>query len=212
MVDALFAAGDMFAAIRAQRYAAPLLSDLVAIAQAPQVADLYGGDMRLENTAESPVQLFNRRISAATREWPLLAYPTRFDLGPARVVSLDVAALCGDMTPVGQRQTAIAYLLALHVLSQDLFLDSQTAAIAPAAYRNYHRERIATLLATPKKFCIDEKHRCGGLAAVDAQIVRFMREGRKVNVHMALASQILDDFTAEMVELATTIYSQTVFR
>lgn len=206
VVDALFEAGDPPAAIRAQRYAVPLLSDLVAIAQAPQVADLYGGDMRLENTAESPVQLFNRRVSAATREWPLLAYPTRFDLGNARVVSLDVAALCGDMTPVGQRQTAIAYLLALHVLSHDLFMDPQTAPIAPVRYQTYHRDRVEALLATPKKICIDEKHRCGGLRAVDAQIVRFMREGRKANVHIALASQMLDDFTAEMAELATTIY------
>ena len=162
--------------------------------------------MRLENTAESPVQLFNRRVSATTREWPLLAYPTRFDLGNARVVSLDVAALCGDMTPVGQRQTAIAYLLALHVLSHDLFMDPQTAPIVPVRYQTYHRDRVEALLATPKKICIDEKHRCGGLRAVDAQIVRFMREGRKANVHIALASQMLDNFTAEMAELATTIY------
>ena len=33
-----------------------------------------------------------------------------------------------------------------------------------------------------------------------------MREGRKANVHVALASQILDDFSDEMVELATTVY------
>ena len=53
------------------------------------------GPMRLEATAESPVQWFSCAISAATREWPMLAYPTRFDLGNARVVGLDVAALCG---------------------------------------------------------------------------------------------------------------------
>ena len=206
VVDALFDAGDVPAAVRAQRYAVPLLSDLIAVAQRPQVIHLYGVDMRLENTAESPVQLFNRMVSAATREWPLLAYPTRFDLGNARVASLDVAALCGDMTPVGQRQTAIAYLLALHVLSHDLFLDLQTATRAPPRYQTHHRNRIESLLAYPKQFCIDEKHRCGGITAVDAQIVRFMREGRKANVHVALASQILSDFTDEMAELATTLY------
>ena len=206
VVDALFEAGDVPAAARAQRHAVPLLSDLIAVAQQPQVAHLYGGDMRLENTAESPVQLFNRMISAATREWPILAYPTRFDLGNARVASLDVAALCGDMTPVGQRQTAIAFMLAMHVLSHDLFQDSSVAALGPDRYKRYHDERAESLLAYPKKFCIDEKHRCGGAPAVDSQIVRWEREGRKANVHIALASQILDDFTDEMVELATAVY------
>lgn len=206
VVDALFAAGDIPAAIRAQRYAVPLLSDLVVVAQEPQVTHLYGASMRLEATAESPVQWFSRAISAATREWPMLAYPTRFDLGNARVVGLDVAALCGDMTPIGQRQTAIAYLLAMHVLSHDLFWDAQTADLAPEGYRAYHRDRHERLLAYPRKFCMDEKHRCGGIAAIDAQIVRWMREGRKANVHTAVASQILGDFSDEMAELATTIH------
>lgn len=206
VVDALFDAGDLPAAIRAQRFAVPLLSDLVVVAQQPQVTHLYGGEMRLENTAETPVQLFNRVISAATREWPLLAYPTRFDLGNARVASLDVAALCGDMTPVGQRQTAIAYMLAMHVLSHDLFMSREAADAAPARYRTYHRDRAESRLAYPQNFFIDEKHRTGGIAAVDAEIVQMMRVGRKGNVHVTLASQILTDFSNEMAELATSIY------
>ena len=206
VVDALFEAGDAPAAIRAQRYAAPLLSDLNAIAPWPQVMALYGDALSLQRTGESPVALFTRVIAAATREWPLLAYPTRFDLGNARVASLDLAALCGDMTPVGQRQTAIAFLLARHVLGRDLFLDDQTPGWAPVRYRAWHRDRVEALLAYPKKFCIDEKHRCGRFHAVDGQIVRDMREGRKSHVHIALASQILEDFTDEMAELATAIY------
>ena len=206
VVDALFEVGDVPTAIRAQRYAVPLLSDLVVVAQEPQVTHLYGTAIRLEATAESPVQWFSRTISSATREWPMLAYPTRFDLGNARVVGLDVAALCGDMTPLGQRQTAIAYLLAMHVLSHDLFWDTQTTVQAPERYRAYHRDRHERLLAYPRKFCMDEKHRCGGIAAIDAQIVRWMREGRKANVHTAVASQILGDFSDEMAELATTIH------
>lgn len=206
VVDALFDVGDIPAAIRAQRYAVPLLSDLVVVAQEPQVTHLYGVAMRLEATAESPVQWFSRAISAATREWPMLAYPTRFDLGNARVVGLDVAALCGDMTPVGQRQTAIAYLLAMHVLSHDVFWDASTTERAPERYRAHHRDRHERLRAYPRKFCMDEKHRCGGIAAIDAQIVRWMREGRKANVHTAVASQILSDFSDDMAELATTIH------
>jgi len=206
VVDALFEAGDPEAAVRAQRCAVPVLSDLVAVAQQPQVRDLYGGAMRLVGTAESPIQLFNRIISAATREFPLLAHPTRFDLGNARVAALDVAALCGDMTPVGQRQTAVAYLLARHILGRDLFLDDHLARAAPPRYRAYHARRFEEHLAYPKKFCVDEKHRCGPIAAINAQLVRDQREGRKNNVQVALASQILTDFSAEMIELASSVY------
>lgn len=205
VVDALFAAGDLEHAIRAQRFATPLLSDLVAIAQRPQVRDIYGG-MRLVGTAESPVQLFNRIVSAATREFPMLAYPTRFDLGNARIAALDVAQLCGDMTPIGQRQTAVAFMLARHALGRDLFLDESIAALAPERYRAYHLKRFEDNLAYPKKLCVDEKHRCGPVSAVNAQLVRDMRESRKMNVHIDLASQILSDFTAEMVDLATCEY------
>lgn len=206
VVDALFEAGDPEAAVRAQRCAVPVLSDLVAVAQQPQVRDLYGGAMRLVGTAESPIQLFNRIVSAATREFPLLAHPTRFDLGNARVAALDVAALCGDMTPVGQRQTAVAYLLARHILGRDLFLDDHLARAAPPRYRAYHARRFEEHLAYPKKFCVDEKHRCGPIAAINAQLVRDQREGRKNNVQVALASQILTDFSAEMIELASSVY------
>jgi intracellular multiplication protein IcmB len=206
VVDALFDAGDREGAVRAQRFAVPVLSDLIAIAQQPQVRDLYGGSMRLVDTAESPIQLFNRVVSAATREFPILAYPTRFDLSNARVAALDVAALCGDMTPVGQRQTAVAYLLARHLLGRDLFLDDHLARAAPLRYRAYHARRFEEHLAYPKKFCVDEKHRCGPIAAVNAQLVRDQREGRKNNVQVALASQILTDFSDEMIELASSVY------
>ncbi len=206
VVDALFDVGDREGAVRAQRFAVPVLSDLIAIAQQPQVRDLYGGAMRLVDTAESPIQLFNRVVSAATREFPILAYPTRFDLSNARVAALDVAALCGDMTPVGQRQTAVAYLLARHLLGRDLFLDDHLARAAPLRYRAYHARRFEEHLAYPKKFCVDEKHRCGPIAAVNAQLVRDQREGRKNNVQVALASQILTDFSDEMIELASSVY------
>ena len=167
VVDALFDVGDIPAAIRAQRYAVPLLSDLVVVAQEPQVTHLYGAAMRLEATAESPVQWFSRAISAATREWPMLAYPTRFDLGNARVVGLDVAALCGDMTPSVRRQTAIAYLLAMHVLSHDVFWDASTTERAPERYRAHHRDRMNACGRTAQ-ILHGRKHRCGGIAAIDA--------------------------------------------
>ena len=205
IVDALFQAGDVDNATRAQRYAVPILSDLVAIAQAPQVQDIYGG-MHLIGTGESPIQLFNRIISAATREFPILAYPTRFDIGNARLASLDIANLCGDMTVIGQRQTAIAYMLARHILGRDIFLDEHSARYAPTLYQNHHRQRFDEAEAYPKKLCMDEKHRCGPIRPVNAQIVRDMREGRKNNVHVDLASQIMTDFTDEMIELASSVY------
>lgn len=39
-----------------------------------------------------------------------------------------------------------------------------------------------------------------------AQVVRDVREGRKWGVQIVLASQLLDDFSADMVDLATAVW------
>ena len=42
--------------------------------------------------------------------------------------------------------------------------------------------------------------------AVRSQVIRDVREGRKWGVQIALSSQLLDDFTNDMVDLATGVW------
>jgi intracellular multiplication protein IcmB len=157
-------------------------------------------------SAENIIHAFERMIAAAVREFPILASVTRFDIGGARVVAIDLQ----DVSPQGDanadRQTAIMYMLARHVMVRSWWLGADMLRSVPEKYRAYHEARIRDIRETPKRICFDEFHRTSGSAAVRSQVIRDVREGRKWGVQIVLASQLLDDFTKDMVDLATGVW------
>ncbi|HET9843272.1 MAG TPA: type IV secretion protein IcmB, partial [Gammaproteobacteria bacterium] len=110
VTDALFTNGKIHEAALAQRYTSPLLADAVAICRTPVVEDLYG--KIVAPTGESLIVAFGRMISSAVREYPLLSRVTAFDLGEARVVSLDLDEVAKTGGEAADRQTAVMYMLA----------------------------------------------------------------------------------------------------
>jgi len=115
-----------------------------------------------------------------------------------------------DVAPQGDdiaaRQTAIMYMLARHVLIRSWWLGPEIVRAVPEKYRSYHEARIRDVRETPKRICFDEFHRTSRTNAVRAQVVRDVREGRKWGVQIVLASQLIDDFSKDMVDLATGIW------
>ena len=103
----------------AQRYAMPILSDLTAVARDTAVTDLYG--KITITTGESIIDAFLRMISSATREYPILTTQTRFDIGDAKVVSLDLDEVAKSGGDAADRQTAVMYMLARYVLAKDFY-------------------------------------------------------------------------------------------
>ena len=90
VVDMLFGAGAIEAAARAQRYAVPVLGDLLASVREPAVQGLVG------NTAygaggETVTQAFIRILTALSGDWPVMFAPTAFDIGGARLAAVDLA-------------------------------------------------------------------------------------------------------------------------
>lgn len=204
VTDALFLAGFYHEALLAQRYAVPLLPDAAAICRTQAVEDLYG--LVKAPTGEPLIQAFSRMISSAVREYPIIANVTRFDLGDARIVSLDLDEVAKSGGDVADRQTAVMYMLARYVLGRSFYLTEDVLTDMPEAYRSYHRTRIAEIREDPKRLVYDEFHRTSKARAVRDQVILDMREGRKWNVQIALISQSLDDFDAIMVEFATSIF------
>lgn len=204
VTDALFAKGYVHEAMMAQRYAMPLLADAGTICRAPAISDLFG---RVTiGTGESLVEAFNRMISSAIREYPLLARPTQFDLGEARVVSLDLDEVAKTGGEAADRQTAVMYMLARYILARDYYLTVENVQDMPDAYRTYHRARVMEIREDHKRIVMDELHRTSKAKAVRDQVIVDMREGRKWKVQVALLSQSLDDFDEIMIDFATSIY------
>ena len=197
-------AGFAHEASIAQYQAMPLLADAASICRTPAVEDLYG--KITVPTGESLINAFARMISAAVREYPILSQATRFDLGEARVVALDLDEVAKSGGDAANRQTAVMYMLARYVLARHYYLTEENLADMPEAYRNYHERRISEIREDPKRIVFDEFHRTAKTSAVRDQMIVDMREGRKWNVQIALVSQSVEDFDEVMIEFATSIF------
>lgn len=204
VTDALFLAGFQHEALLAQRFAMPLLADAAAICRTQVIEDLYG--QVTAPTGEPLIQAFGRMISSAVREYPILSGITKFDIGDARVVSLDLDEVAKSGGDAAERQTAVMYMLARYTMARHYYLTEDALSDVPAAYRDYHKTRIAEIREDAKRIVFDEFHRTSKARAVRDQVILDMREGRKWNVQIALISQSLDDFDAVMVEFGTSIF------
>lgn len=204
ITDNLFKAGHIHEAGLAQRYASPLLADAASICRSQTVEDLYGSIK--SPTGEPIINAFGRMISGAIREYPILGQPTAFDLGEARIVSLDLDEVAKTGGEAADRQTAIMYMLARYILARHYYLTEDILNEIPEIYREHHRQRILELREDPKRIVLDEFHRTSKAKAVRDQVIVDMREGRKWNVQVALISQSLDDFDPVMVEFATSVF------
>ena len=204
VTDALFSAGFVHEALLAQRYAMPLLADAASICRTPSIEDLY--EKVTAPTGESLINSFSRMVSGAVREYPILSRVTAFDIGDARVVSLDLDEVAKSGGDAADRQTSVMYMLARYILARHYYLTEEGMNNVPEQYKPYHKQRVVEIREDPKRIIYDEFHRTAKSSAVREQVIVDMREGRKWNVQISLLSQSIDDFDSVMVDFATSIY------
>lgn len=205
VVDKLHEIGQHNLASLAQRHAVPVLGDSITAARRPQIQSLLE-ETQIGGSSESVINAFERMITSAVREYPILASVTQFDIAGARVCSLDLMDICPQGDSTADRQTALMYMLARNALVRSWWIGPEALENIPENYRAYHETRLQDLAETPKRICYDEFHRTSSSSAVRSQIVRDVREGRKRGVQIVLASQLLDDFDSDMVDLATGVW------
>ena len=205
VVDALFDAGLTTAAGRAQRFAVPLMSDLVTAVRAPAIQALVSR-ATWSGGGETVTEAFIRILTGAADAWPIFFHPTAFDTGAARIAAIDLR----DVAPAGSaeadRQTSAVYMLARHALTRHWWIDEEAAEAIPSRYRDWHRRRLVAIREAPKRLAYDEFHRAGRARAVVDQVERDIRETRKLRVTVSLASQRIEDFSPALVELANRIW------
>ncbi len=204
VTDALYSAGFVHEAMLAQRYAMPLLADAASICRTSSIEDLY--ERITAPTGESLINAFSRMISSSVREYPILSRVTAFDIGDARVVSLDLDEVAKSGGDAADRQTAVMYMIARYVLARHYYLTEESLTNIPEQYKEYHKERVHEIREDHKRIVYDEFHRTSKSAAVREQVIIDMREGRKWKVQIALLSQSVDDFDPIMIDFATSIY------
>ncbi|MGM0422104.1 MAG: type IV secretion protein IcmB [Pseudomonadota bacterium] len=205
VVDLLFDKGRTYEATLAQRNAVPTLGDSIAAARRPQIRNLLE-ETQIGGSSEGVIHAFERMITSAVREFPILSSVTKFSLAENRITALDLADVCPQGDDTADRQTSIMYMLARHALITKWWLNEEALAMMPEKYRPYHEDVLRDIAETPKRLCFDEFHRTSGSKAVRSQLIRDVREGRKRGIQIVLASQLLDDFDDDMVDLATGVW------
>lgn len=202
VVDGLFERGHVHEALQAQRYAMPLLADVGA-----QIRQNKG----IQNTYEEhTINNVWRSLLDAIEAYVILKEPTRFDLGDAQIVSLDLDEVAPRGGATADRQSAVMYMLARHVLGSRFFLMPADVQLMPEYYQDYHAGRIEAIREDPKRLCYDEAHRVTNNVSVAGQLQADMttmaRESRKWNLSIGLYTQSIDDIPKIITdELATTV-------
>ncbi|WP_208123321.1 hypothetical protein [Facilibium subflavum] len=203
VTDYLFEQGQVQLAEVAQRYAMPLLSDLIIAVNHSAILDLYQ-QITLSN-GENFIQYFCRNITAIIKNFPSINMVTRLAV-TARLVAFDLSSVMSGGSSKDVRTSVIAYMLVRHLTASYFFVKSHDLTDLPLVYQDHHKRLIKSLLMIPKRIVFDEFHRTHGCQPILRQVLTDMREGRKHNVQVTLASQSLSDFSPTMLEFATSIF------
>ena len=217
IVDQLFIKNFKHEAMLAQRHAVPLLADAPSSAQDEKLREIYSKVKT--STGENLVDYLTRAVTDALNQYKILGKPTIFDLGESRIVSLNLEEVAKSGGVQADRQTAVMYLLARYILGKDFKLVPETIDEMPYPgnmeipknipineYKSYHKKRIEEIKEDFKRLCFDEFHRTSNSKMVREQVLVDMREGRKWNLDVTLASQTLEDFDETMKSFATAIF------
>jgi intracellular multiplication protein IcmB len=202
LVNALCDLGQYCLAEIAQRHAVPVIQDLISAVRTDQVQDGFK-DLRVQETSESAPQIFERYIEDLIRRYPTLNAPTQLDFGPARIIVIDLQSVAPKGSASAQRQTEMMYLLARHILARNFFLHPEYLPFVPERVYAYHQKRFTEIKETVKRLDYDEWHRTEGSPLICAQAERDVREGRKHNVQIGFASQLLADFSDGILAQST---------
>lgn len=205
VVDKMFDIGQYHVANLAQRHAVPTLNDSITASRRPQIRTLLE-ETSVGFSTESVISAFERMITSAIREYPILSSVTQFDIADARICSLDLMDVAPQGDESADRQTAIMYMLARHALVRSWWMGKEALLHMPQKYQEYHELNLQQISESPKRLCYDEFHRTSKSNSVRAQVIRDVREGRKRGVQIVLTSQLLDDFDKDMVDLATGVW------
>ncbi len=207
IVDYFFDKEEYSLASKAQRFAVPTLNDVTTvITNSSDIRDVFG-KAAIDGSDELLIDFVKQMVLSAVNEFPILSKPSSFDVGNARIVSLDLSSVAQKGNAQAEKKTSIMYMMARYALCKEFYRKvSETIPQIPDKYQAYHKDILERESSVPKKICMDEYHRTSNSKGVRDQVDLDVREGRKYNVHIAILSQRLEDFDDGLVELADNVW------
>ena len=204
IVDSLFRAGQVNESRKAQRHAVPIAKDLLAVL--PRVQE----DFKAYTTRNGQLLLsmVENSLKTALSQFPICNGITSFE-PTARVIALDLQDVLGKgEDAMSAKQTVTMYTLCMVAFTRNWFMEPRDVAKdqrIPEMYRAWHRKMAEDVAATPKIFVADEFHKTDSAPATRRAVIKMVRVGPKYRIRCYLASQMLEDFTKEMVQLSSVL-------
>lgn len=191
-----------------QRYAVPTLQDLGHAANSDAVNEEFKHELGQKLKAS-----FMMGLRDAIEQYPIFRGITRFDIGSARVMSIDLQDVAGkDKSVAGVKQTNLMYLIARQSFMQKIAYSKEDLPSFSSEVRPYYERLISELVEEEKIVMFDEYHKTrvegtdpNKSSPLQEQILVDGREGRKWKMRLVLGSQLLPDF-GTLVDIATNIY------
>lgn len=206
VVDALFDAGRIEESYFAQRFAVPRLPDLIKASRSKEILDAYREAPSA--TSELILDVFTRNIQTAQSEYELISDVTRFDIGNARAISIDLEeVVTGTDSEEGKRRAAMMFLFGRRLGAKNYFLRwDEIGPIVPERYREYQEARVKGIEECMKYLEYDEVHYATGIPSMSKRIQEDLRVGRKYKCVTMMASQLLQDFPPAAVNNCFTYF------
>ncbi len=203
IVDLLFKAGYLYEAEVAQRFAVPTLNDLVAVAASEETTAEYGD--ALADGGRPLVKSFLQGVREAVADFPVFSSYTRFDIGSARIISLDLQDVAILGSDAAKKQTALMYMIGRQSFMKKVAFSKEDMPYFDELYKPYYERLINDIVDEPKVLCMDEFHKTGGHKGLQNQCLTDGREARKWNLELVLASQLMEDF-GDLTKIATAFW------
>lgn len=200
VVDILFENGYISLAEKAQTFAVPLLSDIIAAMHSEDAKEMY--DLKTLS-GEDIVKFTSRKLTEASSAYPILTSPSTIS-SQSRISYINLNNVAPSSDP---KQTGIMYLLARAFMVKDWTIDLESLEhILPQHYLSYYENKVKAEIGVPKVLFYDELHRTKGLSSILEQLELDIREGPKYSWFVVLASQRIQDFTDTILDLTSTAF------
>lgn len=211
ITDHLFAKGMFRESRRAQRFAVPVLADLIESLGSERVRSMYEPREDSKAMTESGMALLDAMrlvITSALKDFPVIAGHTRFELSEqSRIVALDLEEVTRGAGQDGERRAEIMFVFARQIAARQYYLPESIADLAPSMYHATHQARYEDIKDEMKAICVDELHRTAGKKSFRRLLSLDRREGRKHGIRVSLASQFMTDFQTDGEAITESAFS-----
>lgn len=214
VVDCLFSKNLISEAKIAQRYAVPVLSDIMSITMDDSITYLYS-KVHVES-GETLVEYFKRQMNKIINDYPLLSQTTHLDIDEAKIITFDLQKVSkfGNFQNDKFSATMFMYFYgALKSLSINFnngledFNEKMIDSSLLTQYKKYHKRDIFN--DSIDSLNLDEIHRIDSFSSIQEQIIYDFKDSRKYNLSMTVGTQSKNTFL-DLHEYTTSLFFMDV--